>query len=254
MIAEGLKFLVDILRKSDAPIKLASPDPREAIYAIGGRVEHIEHSLAPRGHHPATLADVVSLANRFAEAGSRPVVWYGGDAVTLVIDDDGHRVETATLALATSDVWARLESLRAQKPAMQPKAFVRMLRVDLAGTLDPAALLNHVRRLKFTTADTVNASVARGKESMGREINSEVATAADIPETVTLAAPVFKTPGETDRYPVRCAVEIDPMEGTLQLLPLPDELERVERMALESIAARLSEGLSEGIPFYAGKP
>ena len=34
----------------------------------------------------------------------------------------------------------------------------------------------------------------------------------------------------------------------------PDEIERVQQLAMESIAERLNEGLRDGVPCYYGQP
>ena len=37
-------------------------------------------------------------------------------------------------------------------------------------------------------------------------------------------------------------------------MPLPDEIERVQQLAVQSIGERLAESLNEGIPAYYGNP
>jgi hypothetical protein len=66
---------------------------------INGQIVEWDIPTPPREHHPATLDEIIALAKRFEDAGSEPVVWYNHEAVVLVIDDVGHRLETATLVL-----------------------------------------------------------------------------------------------------------------------------------------------------------
>lgn len=257
MIADALKYLIELGEKAQAPIKLDVPDPRQVYYAIGGESAEYDLPEPPRDHRPGTLEDLISLANRFAEdvdEACRPVAWYGPEAVVLVLDDDGHRVERATLTLHHSDAFMRLVALRAGGPWFEPKPFVRLLRVDLAGTLDPGVLLERVRRVKFDNGQVTTSETTRTRESLGREIVSNVVAAGEIPEEVTLSVPVYRTPGEAERYPFRCAVEVDPAMGRLQLLPLPDEVERVTALAVASIGARLRAGLAASVPCYMGSP
>lgn len=252
MIAEALKFLTDLAAKAQAPQKLDIPDPRFASYLIGGTPERIGIPAAPRDHQPKSLDEIVELANRFS--GDRgPVVWYDETKVVLVIDDDGHRVEKATLSLVPSDVFARVVALRLKPERHEQKPFIRLIRIDLAGTLNPIDLLNHVRRIKFENGVARTGEVLRGKESVSMDILSKVNTETAIPEEVTLQVPVYKTIGLKDRYGLRCAVEVDPADGMFQLLPLPDEIERVQHLAVDSIAARLKSGLVETVPSYFGK-
>lgn len=254
-LKEGLDRLVDLATKAGAPVKLDSGDPRQIRYLAAGQEIVIDTHPTARGHEPGTLDEVIRIAARFATEGT-PVVWYDADAVALVIDDSGHRLETAKLALATSDVFAVLERLRANAGIAwhDQKAFVRLLRIELAGTLPAVALLNTVRKVRFENGEKVSGEVRSQRESLGREIVSKVEADAELPEEVTLECPVYKTAGERDRYPVRCSVEVDPMQGKFRLLPLPDELERVRDMALSSIADRLQASLPDNVPAYRGKP
>ena len=259
MLDAALKYLAELAQKSAAPVKIDSGDVRELRYVANGLQVVIPTTATPRSHAAGDLSEIVSLANRFVpvkESDNYPVVWYDREKVVLVIDDDGHRLETATLTLQTSDVFATLRKLAASRTPMEQKQFMRLLRIDLAGTLDPGVLLNKVRKVDFTAISTVKASSsANRQESLGRTLLSEVKSdGGDIPEQVTLSVPVYKTHGEREAYPCRCSVEVDPGEGTFVLRPLPDEIERVEQFAVASIAGRLRAGLSEGVPFYHGKP
>lgn len=264
MLKELLDGLVGLARDGAAPKPLDVPDARTRFYLSGaGAVSSIKLEPPPRKHQVGTLADVIALANRFREdetAGGDaipgPVVWYGPDKAVLVIDDNGHRIEQATLTLEDSQVFRTVEALAEQKPWLEQKAFIRLLRIDLAGSLPPVELLDRVRKVTFDNGQSVLGEVRRDRESLGRQITSKVAAenGAEIPEEVTLVVPVYSTPGERDRYPVRCAVEVDAMRGAFQLVPMPDEVERARNLAVESIAERLSGDLDSGIPFYHGKP
>lgn len=253
MLADALKYLASQAATAVAPQRVETDDPWSVTYAVNGDLKKIETATRPRGHKPGDLDALVALANHFAEdPENAPVVWFDEEAVVVVVNDHD-RVERATLTLETSDVFARLESLAASKAKFDQKQFVRLLRIELAGTLDPVVLLNPVRKVKFTNESSVSGEVRKGKESMGRDITSRVEADGEPPEEVTLSAPVYKTPGERDRYPVRCSVEVDPADGTFRLLPFPDELERVKAMAVASVAERLASEL-KGVPSYHGKP
>lgn len=263
MLLEALKYLADLGQKASAPHRVDVKDPRRAHFVVGGQVLDLDLPAPPRDHHAGSLSEVVALANRFAGSPSaRPVVWYDAAAVVLVIDDatgeglDGHRVEKATLRLEPSDVFSRLVALR-ERPReawFDQKAFIRLLRIELAGALPPVALLNTVRKVRFENGVTTTSEKRSQRESLGREITSQVSADAELPEEVTLNVPVYKTPGESERYPLRCTVEVEPGDGTFRLLPLPDEVERVRFMAIDSVGDRLAHGLTETVPHYFGKP
>jgi rhodanese-related sulfurtransferase len=257
MLEEALTYVAELGRKSAAPQRLDIKDPRHAVFALGGgAIQTIDLPVPPRAHAVKQLADIVELADRFDAAGRKVAVWYDECAVVLVIDDDGHRVETATLTLVESDVFkvVRLLTGGTKAASFDHKAFVRLLRIDLAGALAPSELLEVVRRVKFEAGSVVNSDVRRSRESLGREITAAVSAEAEIPDDVTLSAPVYKTFGEESEYPVRCTVEVDAMAGSFRLIPFPDEIERVQHLAVASIAERLAAGLPEGVPHYYGKP
>lgn len=260
MIAEALEAVRILSVKAAAPLKTIET-PRESITVNSeGKETAVCIPVKPRDHNVGTLGDLIQLAKRFTEAEDTsditgtPVVWYDDLAVVLVIDDMGHRVDRATLKLERSDLFAILVGLRRDPRAAwkDPKEFVRLIRIDLAGAFTSTELLEAVRKVKFENGTTTTAESARNRESLGREITSKLEQ--PVPEEVVLEVPVFKNPGLTSRFPVRCTVEPDPMAGKFQLLPLPDEIERVIQFAVAMIADRLNHELPETVPAYHGKP
>lgn len=255
MLEPALRWLAELAQKAAAPIEIKSDDPRIANYLIDGIVQRFEKPVAPREHTVETLSDLVALATRFSEDEDyAPTTWYDGTEVTLVIDDNAHRAECASMALAKSDVFARLDEINVKKPKFDQKAFIRLLRIELAGTLDPVILLEKVRRLKFENGVRTESTIQRAQESLGRNIVSKVESDGEIPEEVTLQVPVFKSPGPADRHPLRCSVEVDPGDGTFRLLPLPDEIERVQQRAVDLVGEWLRANLPDSVPAYQGSP
>lgn len=260
MLREAFEYIVGLGKQSAAPIKLEIQDPRSVAYLMpNGNVEKIARPEAPRNHQVDSLADILLLAETMTPSGAGQgdaVVWYDADQVVLVFDDDGHRVETATLELEGSDLFKTVVGLAGGTNAktFDHKAFIRLLRLDLAGALDPSELLDIVRRVKFESGQVVSSNVQRGRESMGREVLSAVSAESEIPDAVTLRVTVYRTVGETESYPLRCTVEVDSMAGRFALIPFPDEIQRVQQLAVDSIAARLADGLPDGVRAYHGRP
>jgi hypothetical protein len=263
MIREALEYVARLAQSSAVPAKLDIPDPRAArFYAGDGKQVAIELPAPPRKHIVGQLDDLIRLAARFAgteeesaeDADCRPVVWYDESQVVLVIDDEGHRCETATLPLRASDLFAVVCRMARDKTPLDWKGFIRFLRIDLAGALPPSVLLEIVRKVKFESGAVVKAETTRSRESLGREIHAAVSAEGDIPDMVTLSVPVYKTLGERDEYPVRCTVDVDPMAGTLRLVPFPDEVENAQLLAVGSIARRLTDQLPGSVPAYFGRP
>lgn len=252
MISEALKYLADLGAKAATPIPVENDDPASNVFAINGKLETLAKPFPERDHAAGSLADLIELANRFAaDEASSPVVWFDRDSVILVIDDAKRRIDHVGMALVESELFERVLALKGEW--QEQKAFVRLLRVELAGTLPPVALLEKVRRVRFDNGQTVTSEVKRDRESMGREITAKIeADGGDLPEEVTLMVPVYRNPGERDAYPIRCAVEIDHARGAFRLTPLPDQIECAYQAALASIRARLASGLAKNVPAYLG--
>lgn len=258
MIAEAMQFVRDLAHKSARPEPVPVADPHRARFVINGGVVEVPLPPPPRGHKVGALDDVISLAVRFAGDAERirQSVWVNESAVVLVLDDDGHRVETATLALEKSDVFTLLESIRGGKAWFDHKPFVRLLKVELAGAgEDVSRLLESVRRVQFENGVVTASRLSRADESLGRTITAKVDTATVLPDSIKVQAPVYKTSGERERHPIACALDVEPALGKFQLLPAPDELERVVQFHLSSISERLKAGLAEtSVPVYFGAP
>lgn len=256
MIAEGLAKLAELVR-AGCKAELVESFPRARIFNVGGSLERVETPAPPRSHKALSLGALVAYANTAQDdTTGAVVVWYGGDAVTAILNDEGHRDERVKLDLETSGPWDLLRRLEAEEPWMDLRNFTRMLRVDLADCIAPADLLEPVKRIRFENGTTVRAEVSRNRESLGREITSRVeAEAGMIPERVNLLVPVYVTPGADWTFQIRCAVETDPATGRLQLLPLAGETARVQGLADSRLAEALDQhGLEESIPRYHGRP
>jgi hypothetical protein len=249
VIKEALEYFAGNVIQAAEPKDLPST-LRTVRRLIQGEVVEWPIPDPPRQHRPATLDEIIALATRFAS--SKPVVWYDHERVVLVIDDADQRIETATLALEVSDTFAVVQMLRREKPWYAQPDFVRLLRVDLAGTLDPAVLLNRVRKLVIGQKTTTE--VNRRGESFGHEINALAGANTEPPDEVDLCLPVFKTPGEQTPVYVACTVDVEVAQPKpFRLVPKPDEVERVLQVAVGAIGERLRAGLPEGVACYHGR-
>lgn len=248
MIAEALKYLAGQAKESVAPL-LVAESPSNKSYLIDGGVVDVPQPLPSREHGVDRMESIIELANRFAGEDS-PVVWLDEDGVILVVNDDDHRNDRVMQTFEQSDVFALVKRLAVEKPWFEQKPFIRMLRVELNGVLPDVILLDRVRTLKFENGQSTTGQVMRGRESLGREITSKV-EAPEIPESVTLQLPVYKL---GPKYPVECAVDIDPARGMLQLIPYPDQIERVVDLALGEIEAGLRAELESAVKLYRGRP
>ena len=250
MILDALKYLTELGSKTAAPIQIQTGDPASLTYLVGGSLVSVPIPAPSRAHVVGDVGTLIGLANRWASNG--PAVWIDECNAYLVIDDaGGHRANTATMALKKTDVFKRLEGLAASPAWLDQKAFLRLLRVDLAETLPPGILLDRVRKLRFESGQVTTQEAARNRESMGRQITAAASGDGEIPEQVALELSVF---GGTPELTVTCAVDIDPGRGLLQLMPLPDELERVTEMALNGLQQFIAGAVDDGVKVYRGRP
>lgn len=256
MIEEALKFLtLQALAAGDAKA-MATVDPGVERVVIGGVVKDYPKPLPHRTHVVNRLDEIVRLAARFAEittdGPTTCTVWYSENAVTLVLDDDARRLNKVVLPLVESEVLGKLRKVGSTKYDL--KGFRRFVRVDLGPYLPEVALLGSLKKIEFSNGTTVKSEKTKDKESLGREVMATIRSDAQIPDNLTLQIPVWSTFGERDeQYPFRCFVEIDPMDCTCQLIPYPDEVQRVYGLALASVQDRL-DALPETVPAYHGTP
>lgn len=248
MIAEALQYISSQANEAKAAVKVHDSAAR-AIYLRGDEIVNVDKPYPSRKHTVDSLASLVELANRFA--GDLPSIWVDSKAAVLVVNDEEHRDDTVEGKFAFADVFEVIQGLAKNKPWLEQKPFIRMLRIELAGTLPPGILLDRVRKLRFEQGAVVNSEVGRNRESMGRDIIAKIDASADLPDTVTLEAPVFKL---GPRYAIECAVDTDPARGLLQLIPLPDEIERVVDRAVADVIDGIRESLEDGVRLYHGAP
>ena len=253
MIKEALDRIIAL---ADPATVLVYEDPYRKIYLREGEEISVEKPSMPRDHKASDVATVISLANRFAaESESLPAVFFNeAKVIALLKDGIDESRERVTLSLEFS---AQFKLLRAINSGtwFDQKAFIRFLRIELAGALATNVLLEKVRKIKFENGVVTTGNVGRQQESLGRiQTSSTTSLAGDLPEVVQLSVPVYANPGELDLYPVDCAIDDDAKAEKFQLIPLAGQLDRAVQLAVGSIAQRLSQDLTAGIPFYHGSP
>ncbi len=250
MLKEALQFLGETFSKSQGAKLLSVPgNGRKAYVDQGGTVTPYDVTPPLREHRVNSVADLIAAAEKWDTA---PVVWINGDAVVL-ITDDADRLDSVTLRLSKSAAFAKLIALN-QSPVLDQQALIRVLRIDLQGTINRADLLTAVRNIKFRVSDSGASNIQQGNESLGRTIEAEVTGAGDIPESVVVSCPVYSNPGERAlTFTVGCDLEIVPADKKFRFRPIPDEIERVTDAALQGIRDRIDEALPDVATFF-GSP
>jgi len=257
MIEEkALEFLANQAKQANKSEVVFESSHAKYVRYLDGAIQKFDKPNPARDHDAGTLSDLIALANRFGDSAkgeSRPVVWYDRTAVRLVINDGDYRDDKADLTLVESGLFRAIKALD-PRCWCEAKQFVRMLRVELYGALDPATLLNAVKKVKFESGQKTTSENSRVKESLGREITAQVSAAADLPEYVVLTTQVYTTPGVETTVGIKAAVEVDPHNEKFQLVVLPDEIERAYATVMSALNEKLKSGLSDGIPSYQGIP
>lgn len=251
MIKEALEYFAGIAQSSAKPIRLNEDGERAEVYLVGEKIIKHNIDLPPRSHRVESAQHLADWAVNAKDSETAPTIWVNDVSAVLVMDTDGMRLDCVTLRLDSTDVFKTVSSLNDTKPWHQQKPFARMLRIELASALAPGILLDKIRRMKFESGHIVTSEATKNRESMGKQITSQVSGEGEIPETVTLEVGVFRG---WSKFSVACSVDVDPERGLLQLAPLPDEIDRVTRLAVHEVYTTIRELTDPEIPVFLGRP
>lgn len=253
------------VKAAGATIVAKDGDGRLSHVAIGGELKTIVVKPPLITHHVETLEALatfaVETASRWKDSlespglcvKGRPVIFHNAAGVVLLLDDLDRR-DCVVMSLEVSDKWNTLALWNKHKPTLTQKEAVGTLRLIFNAAPN---MIDRFRKLDLKTGQTINARVDRGRESLGKAVEAEIMNAADIPETITLQAPIYENLGEDTIYDVACMVEIDPVNGLIQIVPEPQRLQEIIHRHQASIAERLEAAFADvegGIPVYYGKP
>lgn len=248
MLADFLKLIQDTAVKAQAATILkTSVDARGGWIVQNGALTPVPIPPPLRDHNVSSVASLVEFCEAFAGTGS---VWHDERQVIVVVDNEDRR-DVATLPLAKSAPFTRLEALAKAKAAITQRDVIRLLRHDLrnAGVEN---VLSAMKRLDFKRTNDGKSHIEHGRESLGRSVEAAVNSAEAIPEFFLATVPVYTTPGADFHKTIYCTLEID--VATERFVVLPDEDSVVK--AIQDAQADLHESLVEslGIPVYYGQP
>ena len=242
---EALELMLDTAKKSqEATLFPELVTDTTRVVSIGGELQELEIPQPLRNHVVNSLDDLVAYCS-FAlknEMTAKPTIWHGKDGVVLIYNDDERR-ERVTFPLSLSSKFSTLQKLQEGKPYFMQPEFIRLLRFELG--MDNAKVVSQFRKLNWKLGIETDREVTHGNNRLGKNVIDKVEGVAELPDELTVSVPVYKEAGERAEYVVQCGIEIDTVNQRFQLLPLPDELERIQNLAQESIFARLKDGLAE---------
>lgn len=215
----------------------------------------VEAAPPPRGHEIVTCEEVCEFVDKHKTADT--AVWFGRDAVIVLLDDKTRR-DMAQLTLTLTPQMQLLYALEKTVRLQEPKAFRRMLKVDLADCRLDDTLMNWVSQFKATSGAASSVTLGKSsKESMGREVQEAALNDnGECPDEIQLSVRVFDDPGLTTRRPVRCAVDVLIQNGEAQfrLSPFPLEIHKAIEDEVLNIGDLLRKTLGKDVKIFRGKP
>lgn len=212
-------------------------------YLVVGRDGSYEEWKLPLPSREASLHSVDQVGMFAVHAldrwNVRPSVYYSDEIVEIRLLDGLLDMQRgcAKVRLNTTRCWDLL-SAWADTPSqawLPHKEFIRTLRVTFGDCFENGSLkqlCESIGQLDFIQGERTQSVAIRNRESMGREVASEVKSLkGDIPEEVVLSVRVYRDPVLLRRHTIRCLLETDPQNGRLALIPLASQLD--EAMDLE---------------------
>ncbi len=193
------------------------------------------------------------------ESAPRIVVFCGRGKIEAVLDEAGDRRERLEMSLPESHAFETLGTCERARTPFDQRAFLRLLRIDLAGCC-PEGLVGTFQSLKFTRASDGEQEISVARESMGKSIKMQLAAGKgnNIPEEVTLRVNVYRDLTESQdpalRKDVRCAIDTNLDEATFTLIPLGGELETAQRETDDWVHRFLKTEFGPAVDVLCGCP
>lgn len=219
-------------------------DARRKLLVQSGAHEFFNVPPPLRSHTVGSLADLINQALLY-DHGS---IWFDKNAVTLLIDDADRR-ERITFILFFSDAWKEICRL-GERGAMSQKDAIRLLKNSLGASSATVAIF---RKLDFESRIKTSGQVDRGRESLGKSVESQVQGTADLPEELMVTVPIYSVSCERQTYDVKLLIDYDVQAARILIEPEPDLLDELVEKHLEDIRERLQKDLPD-YQIYFGTP
>jgi hypothetical protein len=249
---DALALLQETAQKAQHAVIHLPPNCREYLVQHCDKLEYREIPPDPRKHQVNSLADLIDYANLAVEEGHKSVIWHDQNGVVLVIDDDDRR-DKVTFSLQPSPKFLILQKLEEEKPEFQQRDLIKLLRLEL--NIDSATIAIF-RKLDWSSSTNASGTFDRGKESLGRSVESKVVGSQEIPDVIVIPIPLYTNLHEDQLYSIRCLVEFNAQAGRIQIVPQPDELQYTLHIHQMDIRKRLEAGLEgeKPAPVFYGQP
>ena len=230
------------------------PDGRMIIVKSDGSYEIVESEPHPRVSTLRSIDQLPSYVNHAVDKwNADPVVYYTPEKAIAVLEERSIRPSRsgkATVILTESPQLKALKGFAHDRNSawLGHKAFVLLMRIDFEDCINPQQLeylVKALATLEFQDGSRISSTVSRNRESLGREVLSEIKSLNDleIPEQIVLMVRLFNDPALLARRQIVCKLETDPTNGRLAILPLANEIEN----AMDSEMSALGDMLRSSI-------
>lgn len=236
---EALEFLTDLGAKAAGATEIPTGNPTERVFLVDGQVQRFKVDPPLRNHVVDSLGSFIEACDHYNQNTGKCVVYYDETSVVLVVDDAARR-DFVTMPLQYSDLFENVLKLRREE-GITHKAFVRLLRHDLAGTGGADDLLPIIRRIEVKSSGNMTADRQHGRDSLGKSVDAVVQGTADIPEKVVLALPVYANDGMEFATEIPFSVDPQPDTATFRFNPLPDAVNIAKKNTMRWLGRQLEQ-------------
>lgn len=257
MIMEALKYLIEQGKKLQEVRTHALPgDPPSIVRWVEGGTLHTAPAIHPDFRaRLATIADLVAFEQdrwKMTEGDEPHTYWVSPLAVFLRLTT----WEQAVVYPEPTDEWKFLADQR-DNPLIaiaDLRDFLRDFFRESHPDID--TLINQIKSIDIRNTTSAGATIDRGRESMGRQIEEACAPHMNLPpEIVTFSVRRFRNPDMPARFPVR--VSIDPDTKTLSWRFKPNHQDMIDanEAAIDCLVAQiehLQEPRDHHAPVYRG--
>lgn len=254
MLKEAIQEITGAAVKAAGPqTKEIDPTKTYAVTLPDGTVKFIGNDVPWRNHKAKDLETVAAFADKFTSG----AVWVSREKIVFLTDDDDRR-QRLTVDMIHSDEIKHLAERQKAKPRQSQRDILFALRTIFTQDALPGFpnLIDALRKVSFEANAKSDSEIQRGKSSVGKAVKAEASFPEPIPEMIVLSVPIFENSFACKRFPVRCAVEIYEAEATIQLFPLPGEIEAAYAAAEADLCASIGDllGKDSKVPVYYGSP
>lgn len=224
--------------KDSRPITFHGPGEPDDVYFLHApgwddqrpTIERMVAEPKPRAYKAGTLDGLVDQVKYMAGlSDKKPVVFVGGRAVRVVLDENGDRRDRVGLDMRDSEPFSALHDNVID--GVDQRGLIWLLRTIFKDALVEADVLPVVRSLRFASNSDGHSNIKVGNESMGKSIDAQAAGAdgVDIPETLTFRIPIYREmrspDGKEFTADIECALDVNLMDRTFRVKPVAGSLE-----------------------------